>query len=956
MMQLVIQSDTLIEIRKGNTEVLNDLILFLEPLIAKNYKKFSYIDNELYRKIVKDMIINFASVVEIEQNFLYYEYLDKSFSRLLHKTLGVYVKNGYEYIIKDYFILLKRNIFVDFCSFLKRINYGEMIDDYFKLLDDFPVLEQYIKIVLEKRTKVTTKYIDTVSTNKEMACFVRAYMMKQDIEEVDDEYLDTSEERLENVSSDDTLEDEYDEKKDNDYVESDSVRAYLVEAGKYPLLDIMEERKLFYELQNGNLDAKDKIANANLRLVISRAKKYIGRGLSLLDLIQEGNIGLLRAIDMYDVTKGFKFSTYATWWIRQAITRAIADYGRNIRIPVHIVEKISRLHKIQKEFEVKNGRPATTTELAVLMDLTIEQIADLFQYDVDTVSLENKVGDEDTELGDFVADSRTSVEGDYEDLDKRRFVEYLIDSSGMDERKKTIIMYRYGFHDGREYKLEELGKMLGLTRERVRQLEMQALNMLRKNKKINGALAYTSDPERAALFIKEAKAGYVNNRNKNATSYVSIDDDKKTKRKKEDKMAKGKDTKNLFLYFDIDDDSLKRSVLLDCIETLKESDKEILIKRCGPLFDGEDNETINPTERSRFHQVILPKLRMALDLVINLERGSAAYNDKLNYLKEIFNAGTKSKVSDLIAYFNNSYSYEELKSIIDSFDPIERDVFYAICGPMLDGKDCKEVGKSSRGKFNTSYMPKLKNRLGKLYPGRNSSVDGFGKKKPTEKKVPNTNDIPKSLGGSSAREVVQTDLSNGVNADRVPLTVISDVGFNQGDGEDLGNNNGNVVIPSVVVSSTEQEPVSLGHVGEQIHEERREENPLVVADSLGANEGELNRDGDTPVSDLNNEELPVIKDEKGLTKNDYQIIQMIINSDEFKEMIKMNFPLEEVMVATLLHYGYQGRTFTVSEIAAFLNTTREVVIDIARRSTQTYREMINRKLDMYEASLVKEFK
>jgi RNA polymerase primary sigma factor len=272
-----------------------------------------------------------------------------------------------------------------------------------------------------------------------------------------------------------------------DDVSDDSVRLYLREIGKIPLLSGDEELALAQKVVAGDKRAKDKMAEANMRLVVSIAKRYSGRGLDFLDLIQEGNTGLLRAVEKFDPDKGFKFSTYATWWIRQAITRAIADQARVIRIPVHMVETINKLLRTQRRMTQELNREPTIEELAAELEMEPEKVEYVMKIKQDIHSLDAGVGrdgeDEDSVLGDFVEDEETISPSDSaaEQLLKEQVHDIL---SSLSDREQKIIRMRFGLDDGKNHTLEEVGQEFAVTRERIRQIEAKALAKLRKNKDV----------------------------------------------------------------------------------------------------------------------------------------------------------------------------------------------------------------------------------------------------------------------------------------------------------------------------------------------------------------------------------------------------------------------------------------------------------------------------------------
>ncbi len=273
---------------------------------------------------------------------------------------------------------------------------------------------------------------------------------------------------------------------------SDPVRLYLRECGSNPLLSAEEEMNLAKAIERGKSkdateeekeeakEAKKEMANANLRLVVSIAKKYPGRGMPFLDLIQEGNIGLLKAVDKFDYTKGYKFSTYATWWIRQAITRSIADQARTIRVPVHMVETINKMNRVGRRFLQDHGREATNEELAKEMGISVDKIREAKKAAQDPISLETPIGEkEDSHLGDFIEDQKTASPEDEAAATMRREQVYkMLDT--LTEREKGVLALRFGMDDGTPRTLEEVGKHFGVTRERIRQIEGKALKKLKK--------------------------------------------------------------------------------------------------------------------------------------------------------------------------------------------------------------------------------------------------------------------------------------------------------------------------------------------------------------------------------------------------------------------------------------------------------------------------------------------
>ena len=259
----------------------------------------------------------------------------------------------------------------------------------------------------------------------------------------------------------------------------DPVRMYLKEIGKVPLLSAEEEIELAKRMENGDQEAKKRLAEANLRLVVSIAKRYVGRGMLFLDLIQEGNLGLIKAVEKFDYRKGYKFSTYATWWIRQAITRAIADQARTIRIPVHMVETINKLIRVSRQLLQELGREPTPEEISEEMGMPVDRVREILKISQEPVSLETPIGEEeDSHLGDFIQDDNVPVPAEAASFTLLR--EQLVEVLGtLTEREQKVMRLRFGLDDGRARTLEEVGKEFNVTRERIRQIEAKALRKLR---------------------------------------------------------------------------------------------------------------------------------------------------------------------------------------------------------------------------------------------------------------------------------------------------------------------------------------------------------------------------------------------------------------------------------------------------------------------------------------------
>lgn len=373
-----------------------------------------------------------------------------------------------------------------------------LFNDEENLLELVDSLDQEVKNkfdVIIKRissgNKIKEKDIDSLGfSNNEKEIFV-TYLTLKNIDVIDEEFLSEDfsglDENIENNGMDEYENIEYG---DVYGYSGDPIRMYLKEIGKVPLLTPDEEKEVATKVAEGSLEATKKLGEANLRLVVSIAKKYVGRGLEFLDLIEEGNLGLIKAVEKFDVTKGYKFSTYATWWIRQAITRAIADQARTIRVPVHMVETINKLIRVKNKLVQDLGREPTVSELSEKMELDEEKVRQIMVYSVEPVSLEVPIGeDEDSTLGEFVADEEELLPEDHAMNNNLR--DKLLEMiSSFSDRERDVIMLRFGFYDGKPRTLEEVGQKYGVTRERIRQIESKVLRKLKHPARIKELEGY----------------------------------------------------------------------------------------------------------------------------------------------------------------------------------------------------------------------------------------------------------------------------------------------------------------------------------------------------------------------------------------------------------------------------------------------------------------------------------
>lgn len=378
-----------------------------------------------------------------------------------------------------------KNIKNEFEKIFKKDIYGKLTALKIKKIfseNDIPkeYLSEFIDF-LEKKDIIVEEEDDNEPQDFDSGSDPEEYILLKDAE-FDDEFNEDDIKDLKDINLN-ILEDL------DDYIAiEDSIKMYLKEIGKIPLLSVDEEMNLAKKICDPDeavrKEARKQMAESNLRLVVSIAKRYMGRGMQFLDLIQEGNLGLLRAVEKFDYQKGFKFSTYATWWIRQAITRSIADQARTIRIPVHMVETINRLIKIQRKLVQEFGREPRPDEVAKVMGIPVSKVREIMSFALEPVSMETPIGDEDdSHLGDFLQDSNAKVPVNFA-MDVLLHDQLMEVIKSLTEREQKVILLRFGLEDGKPRTLEEVGKVFGITRERIRQIEAKSLRKLRNPSKV----------------------------------------------------------------------------------------------------------------------------------------------------------------------------------------------------------------------------------------------------------------------------------------------------------------------------------------------------------------------------------------------------------------------------------------------------------------------------------------
>lgn len=404
--------------------------------------------------------------------------------------------------------------FLKIADFFKDICYSLTQDDALEIIKSNKKLEKAIKPLVDKNIeKIRNTDFSSVTDNETLISFMEAYCLKKDISLVEDAELIN--ENYEKLLKDNN---------DSPYV-SDAVKMYLKSIAK-PILSAEEELYLAREMKNGDKKAKDELIERNLKLVVSIAKKYIGRGVPFLDLIQDGNLGLMKAVDMFEPDKGYKLSTYARWWIRQSITRGIFNNGRTIRVPVHFHERLVKYRRAADELAGRLSREPTIEEIAKELGTSLDFIKEIYNVRNDSISINTFIGeDEDSELEYFIADEKVSIEKDYEMKELKQKVEELIESTNLSERERSVIKLRFGIDQPGDtaHTLEEIGKKFDVSREMIRQIEKRALKKLRFTRKVKGLEAYLDNPSAALDNLDKLRQGLViedSGNNKTKSFYV----------------------------------------------------------------------------------------------------------------------------------------------------------------------------------------------------------------------------------------------------------------------------------------------------------------------------------------------------------------------------------------------------------------------------------------------------
>lgn len=580
------------ELKELSTEEIYKEIL---PTIKNVYFTFNFLSiSEEELKIISYEIIE-ESKKHYNDKILYTKYISKALSKYLKVKVSEKLQNEKDTVelICNY---IDKNISLSEDSNIEELNRFaraltsigvDITPEILKvlLLENKTINDLFSIIFNRYKNSIKNGKMETIFSNTKTISLMEMYCIVNNID----------------IKEDDEI---------NDFQSSsiDTVRDYLNEIGRIPLLSIEEEKELATKAQSGDKKAREKLINANLRLVVSVAKRYLGNGQPFQDLIQEGNIGLMQAVEKYNPNLGFRFSTYATWWIRQHITRSLSNNSRNIRIPAHKLDKVRNYFKKSQELSALLGREPSIEEMMEELKISKSEAIELHNLSSDTISLNIAIDeDEEMELMDKLEDEDVDIERDCDLMSLREQLLEIMYDDTFKERDREVLLLRFGFKTGREMTLEEVGKVFNVTRERVRQIEARALKQLRYRKKTRGLSIYTDNPDQALKKLDIYKGKYASNPVDHKTY---LKDEKPQENKKANIIHENPATvKNIYEIFD----NYNEKQIDEVIELLSLSDRELLKLRFGTNLHSPDLTNSTDEIRYKFYKLLVPKMRKELE-------------------------------------------------------------------------------------------------------------------------------------------------------------------------------------------------------------------------------------------------------------------------------------------------------------------------------------------------------
>ena len=734
-------------------KIYNEILPYIEEL--KHEYHFMTISEEKLNNMVLSIINKNIQNSEDYNIKKIKEKIKDKFVGVIQKKLGNLEKATKllkSYISKEitYFPEYKKNLYslTKLSKFFKNHNFIPDPDLIVEIINNNKILDQILESVVNEN-------LETIKENKfenndntiimfvEMYCMLHNIVIKK-LEENEDLSIDNLSESLfsnsnnyeqYNWPSSEESEEDIKDKNIDSYYSNDDVKAYLREISKFAPLTVDEEVELATKIMEGDLAAKKKFTEHNLKLVVSIAKRYIGRGLLFLDLIQEGNIGLINAVDKFDVTRGYKFSTMATWWIIQSITRAIADKGRNIRIPVHMVEKINKFKQSEVKLRGVLNRDPKIEEIAADMGISLEQAKSIYKLQADSLSLNQKINDEEeSELGDFIPSDYESPEDLSIGKVMREDVDKLLILCNLKKREIEVIRLRFGLDGKGKKTLEEIGTIFGVTRERIRQIEVKAIKKLRNNRNTVGFAQYLEFPEQAeqrlgkyrtVANLDEYKNKRLdnlnvdivdnNNENTNEQFIEEVVTTKQTNLEKETNKQEVKRMRKIKPFFSYFTGYSKEDVLSKCLY-LYDHEIELLHKKFGKNYENEYSvESLTQEDNNKIFASIIPNLRKWLSNPDKIRR-----NRNLNSKLKTYNMKAMIPFRELIPEINE----DELKVILKRLSVQEMSLLKKRFGIMLQNKfEFEPISAEDYKKIYSEIIPKITNWINQeKFENKNNNV------------------------------------------------------------------------------------------------------------------------------------------------------------------------------------------------------------------------------------------
>ena len=680
----------------------NQILEFLLPTINMLYKKIEYtgITKESYYKLVLEEIkksknfykgnVDYTKYIKGRISIATFEQIKKILSN--PETALILINN---YINK---YLKKTKTYEESLDSLEKLS--KLFDSYdyipnpdilLQIVKENEILYNAIECIMKKyKNQIISGNIEQIIDNSTIILMIEAYCMLNNIEIKEIEDFEK-----------DIIDLEY-------YDLTDSVKTYLKEARRRPLLSIEEEQKLLKRILQGDDYAREVFIESNLRLVINIAKKYVDKGLPFLDLIQEGNIGLITAVDRFDINKKTRFSTYATCWIKQAITRSIADKGRNVRIPVYLHEKIVIYQRTVINLESKLNRKPTLNEIANEMKLSISEVIKLQKLQVDTVSMNMLVGkDEDTELENFIPENKDTLEDIATTNIMQQQVRKLLEDCNLKPRETEILILRFGFSGERPMKLEEIGKKFGISRERVRQIEATALMKIRKSRYIKALSDYMPNPATAIKNIDFFREEYSKSANARKSLIKEVNNQQQEDKdaQKESKPTEEKrKLQTIYEYFN----TYTKEQVDEMLGKLTEEGRALITLRYGEDLNNPVPGKLSKDENYKFYYLLVPKMKR---LLARLKKEGENNMPKLKTIYEYFNTYTKEQVDEMLGKLTEE----------------ERALITLRYGGDLNNPVPGKLSKNENYKFYYLLVPKMKRLLARLNketkPNKNSKVE-----------------------------------------------------------------------------------------------------------------------------------------------------------------------------------------------------------------------------------------